>query len=1102
MAKRFLSVLLCVLMIASTVVFAAAAEAENQTVTVKNPFTAAAIELDTKYGYDGDDLGATYTPESTTFKVWAPTAQEIVLNLYATGSDNEEGAGDLGKYILEKEYKEEGNEDSFTGIWKKTIQGDLLNVYYTYTVTAENIVGSKVTTVETADVYSVAAGVNSKRSMVCDLDKTDPEGWENDKHVLLDKSTKSVVWEVHVKDFTYSLTSGVSDANRGKYLGFTETGTTLNGEGNISTCIDYLKELGVTTVQILPFYDYGSVDESGDDTQFNWGYDPVNYNVPEGSYSSNPYDGNVRIKECKQMIQALHNAGISVVMDVVYNHTYSYNSCFEAVVPNYYYRMEPAKVAQASSSATNETTETENSDATQETSPTETTTEAKPVEGVYTNGSGCGNETASERRMFRNYIIQSCKYWVEEYHIDGFRFDLMGLLDVKTMNLVREELDKIDPRITIWGEGWTGGGACYDVTNWAGETVKGALQGNAKLKLSSLEPIRDQVEVDADVAFFNDGIRDGVRGKALNATDSGWVQGGKAFRSEVRNGLNANTIGGKWAAQAPSQCVSYLSCHDNTTLWDKLCDSNGFSDSYDKRTFEVVRQNKLAAGLLAMSQGITFIHAGEEMGRTKLGDHNSYSSTAEVNMIDWSWLVTNADLVSYYKGLFDIRKNFDTLTDNTRESADKFVQLQKTSFTTISYVVPNDTEGQWKRLLFLSNNTKEEADYFLGDSTKEWVIIANNETAGLKNLGEVYDNRFVIPPRGIIIAVDKESYDALALEANTSSLVVEHIDSVTNKPFEKFTVTGEIGSKYQTMQTKSAGIEYKISEIEGNAVGTYTEEPQKVTYYYDYIVPDSVKVDQDGNGKLNINDATFLQKAAARMIELNSEQLSAADCNLDGQFNVSDITMLQKHLVGKSVSVGDVVVNYYNSATGEKIGKSLTHTALVGTKYTAEPIIALGYYLNTEKLPEKETVTVSYGEPTGINYYYHADPKIAENGVQLHIKHSGDLSWDPVLWLWGQKNGADSGSNYCKNKAWPGDVLTKADEDAWYTTSFAPVGGDTTYCVIISDGDSGRSPDCKGFTQAELWCVIDDENSKSSVSILFYDVNPDENPDAMPFARS
>ena len=400
--KKIVASVLAACMLASTSVITSFAAVDDDTVGVTHDYIKANEAIDAEYTYSKDDLGAKYTPESTTFKVWSPTATEVTLNRYATGSDKEAGAKKLGTVTMEKLM----DGDKWTGVWTTTVSGDIKNTYYTYSIKAAHPKSGAMQTAETQDVYSVATGVNGKRSMVCDLESTNPKGWEKDGHVLPDKSTDSYVWELHVKDFSYDKGSGVSEANRGKYLAFTEEGTTLNSAGKISTCIDYLKQLGVTTVQLNPFYDFQSINEAGSDDQFNWGYDPQNYNVPEGSYSSNPYDGNVRINECKQMIQALHNAGISVVMDVVYNHTYASDkegSCFQATVPDYYYR--------------------------------------QTATGAFSNGSGCGNEVSSERAMTRKYIVDSCLYWVNEYHVDGFRFDLMGLIDTETMNIIRDELD-------------------------------------------------------------------------------------------------------------------------------------------------------------------------------------------------------------------------------------------------------------------------------------------------------------------------------------------------------------------------------------------------------------------------------------------------------------------------------------------------------------------------------------------------------------------------------------------------------------------------------------------------------------------------------------
>lgn len=410
MTKRILSIMLTlcmVLMLAPKAVFA-----ESSTGS-KSSYTKACEAIDKEYTYTGHDLGATYTPEATTFKVWAPTATEVYLNQFSTGSDEEPGAEDLGSYELTKLL----DGEKWTGVWTITIEGDQKNVHYTYTITATKPTGTQTITKQIQDIYSVAAGVNGKRSMVCDLDSTDPEDWQKDSHVFVDETTDSLVWELNIKCFSYDSASGVSEANRGKYLAFTESGTTLNGKGNVSTCVDYLKEMGVKTVRLNPFYDFGSVGESDSVSQDIMDIGSQNFNVPEDSYSSNPYDGNVRIKECKQMIQALHNAGISVVMDVDYTHTALKDSCFQGTVPDYYYRLAG--------------------------------------DGTFSDRYGFGNELATERAMYREYVIQSLLYWVNEYHVDGFNFNSMGLMDAETMQLIRNALNKVNSRITTRDDGYS-----------------------------------------------------------------------------------------------------------------------------------------------------------------------------------------------------------------------------------------------------------------------------------------------------------------------------------------------------------------------------------------------------------------------------------------------------------------------------------------------------------------------------------------------------------------------------------------------------------------------------------------------------------------------
>ena len=375
-----------------------------------------------QYAYSGNDLGANYSKSSTTFKVWAPTASNVILKRYKTGSDSESGAAVIGTTDMTK-----GSQ----GIWSATVSGDLAGTYYTYLVTVNG------TTKETVDIYAKSTGVNGMRGMVIDLDATDPDGWDNDTRVSCKNQTDAVIWEAHVRDFSASSDSGMK--NKGKYLAFTETGTTVNNDGIHPTGIDYLEDLGVTHVHLLPVYDYGSVDETKLNTdQFNWGYDPMNYNTPEGSYSTDPYHGEVRVKEFKQMVQSLHKKNIGVVMDVVYNHTYAGNSnindWFNYTVPDYYYRQNS--------------------------------------KGTFSNASGCGNETASDRAMYQKFMVDSLKYWATEYHLDGFRFDLMGIHDTDTMNLIRAELDKINPDILIYGEPWTAEATPCPKTT--------AVQGNMK----------------------------------------------------------------------------------------------------------------------------------------------------------------------------------------------------------------------------------------------------------------------------------------------------------------------------------------------------------------------------------------------------------------------------------------------------------------------------------------------------------------------------------------------------------------------------------------------------------------------------------------------
>lgn len=663
--------------------------AEKKTVT---DYQAYAANLD-KSAYSGNDLGASYSKKATTFKVWSPNAASVRVNIFEHGSDNEGDAGSIMSRAM--------SLDKTTGVWSVTINGDLLNKYYTYSVTHGK------TTKETADVYAKACGVNGQRSMVVDLSTTNPEGWENDKHVLVQNQTDASVWEISVADFSSSESSGVSEANRGKYLAFTEEGTTVNGvQGASSTCVDYLKKLGVKYVQIMPFYDFGSVDESKNIMdQYNWGYDPVNYNCPEGSYSTNPKKGEVRIKECKQMIQALHNAGIGVIMDVVYNHTYTSDSWLQRTVPNYYYRM--------------------NND------------------GTFSNGSGCSNDTASEHLMFRKYMIDSVTYWASEYHIDGFHFDLMGLHDVTTMNSIRTALDNLyadgsGSQILMYGEAWDMATNCDEGTVLASQ--------------KNLKQLSDRI------GAFDDTIRDAIKG-STGGTDGAFVQKGSR-RANLKTGIAGQSDTTTGWANVPSQCVTYASCHDNLCLYDKLVGSvYGADGKYRKRYEDLVAMNKLSAAIVITSQGIPFSLGGEEFCRSKDGDENSYASSRKENMLDWENVDLYSDVIEYYRGLYKIRDAFAAFSDSTAATANSLTYLSDVPKGVMGYTINNTESGKWSQMCVIFNGSDSAQNV---TAKGDWVVLADNKTAGLRNIKNV-TNSVKVEAHSAVIMVDTKSYDSAGI---------------------------------------------------------------------------------------------------------------------------------------------------------------------------------------------------------------------------------------------------------------------------------------------------------------------------------------------------
>jgi pullulanase len=607
------------------------------------------------YTYDGQ-LGAIYSPAQTAFKLWAPTAASAVVNLYPSGNDSDASEN------LPMERKEKG-------VWELVVQGDIKNTYYTYTV---NVNGRDQTAV---DPYAKAVGVNGRRGMVADLPSTDPEGWKDYERKPFTSPVDAVIYELHIRDFSINETSGM--VNRGKYLAFTDTGT-VNPDG-LATGIDHLVDLGVTHIHLLPAFDFRSIDETKlEENKFNWGYDPENYNVPEGSYSSDPYDGNVRITEFKKMVQSMHQNGLRVVMDVVYNHTgASADSNLNKLVPNYYYRMD--------------------------------------ANGNFSNGSGCGNETASERAMVRKLIVDSVVYWVTEYHIDGFRFDLMALHDMETMEAVRAALDEIDPSIIIYGEGWTGGSTPLPANQQASKA-------NAHL-------------MNERIAVFSDDMRDGIKGPVYppeRANQPGFVNGHYGKREDVKFGVVASVrhpqidytrvsdSDGPWA-KAPTQTVTYASAHDNETLWDKLVKVN--PNATDE---ELLAMNRMSALLVLTSQGISFIHAGEELARTKGGHHNSYQSPDSVNMLRWEDKAERLELFEYYKGLIALRKNHPAFRLQTAEQVSDAVTFLNSDPQVMAYTLDGSAVGD-KTFAVAVNADIKERTLKLPDSG--WDVIVDGEKA-------------------------------------------------------------------------------------------------------------------------------------------------------------------------------------------------------------------------------------------------------------------------------------------------------------------------------------------------------------------------------------
>lgn len=620
--------------------------------------------------YTGNDLGAVYSPKMTRFKVWAPEAESVKLNLYKQG----EGDNLIDQHIMKK---------SANGTYVFEKQGDCNGIYYTYTVVNH---GEEQ---EAVDPYTKAAGVNGQRGMVINLAKTNPQGFEMDGYRNPEHITDAIIYEGSVRDFTMDESSGVF--HNGKFLGLTEANTTNHfGE---ATALDYISGLGVTHVQILPAFDFETVDEKNQKAQYNWGYDPDNYNVPEGSYAVSPYDGAVRIQEMKQMVLALHSRGIGVIMDVVFNHTYRRDdSNLQKIVPGYYYRSD---------------------------------------ETGYTNGSGCGNEVASDRPMVQKLIVDSLIYWAKEYHIDGFRFDLMGVLDIDTMNVIAERLKEIRPDIYLYGEGWNGGPSSL-------AEEKRAFKASAK-KMPG-------------IGMFNDDIRDTIKGSVFYDDHLGFVNGGTHLENALRYGITGavahpqvdyDAYGSKPWAKEPGQSINYVSCHDNYTLWDKLSVSCPEASEEKKKAM-----NRLCAAIVFTSQGVPFIQAGEEFLRSKpLPEkkgfaENSYNMPDAVNSIKWDNIHEYPDMIAYYKGLMALRKAHPVFRmQSEAEMTQNLCFLSDTPENVVAYLLKGKgADDTPENILVIFNGNDKEILYNLPEG--KWKILVDDKTAGAdgkKNISEKTD---------------------------------------------------------------------------------------------------------------------------------------------------------------------------------------------------------------------------------------------------------------------------------------------------------------------------------------------------------------------------
>ena len=638
------------------------------------------IDFSTYPEYDNDDLGVFWTPEKTRVKIWAPTAHMVELRLYKNGVGGEA----FHKTNLQK------NEN---GVWSTVLPGDYEGKYYTFRVNDGDWLA------ETPGTEARCVGVNGLRGQIYNSATTNPDGWTSDSGPHIQHFTDAVLYEMHVRDFSIAPNSGI--AHKGKFLGLAEENT--RSTAGIKTGLSHLKELGITHVHLLPVNDFASVDESKPLEKYNWGYDPQHYMALEGAYSSDPGNGTKRIREFKQLVKTLHDNGVGVVLDVVFNHTYfTKESVFNQTVPGYFYRQKP--------------------------------------DGSFSNASGCGNELATERYMVRRYIINALKYWVNEYHVDGFRFDLMGIIDLKTMQEIRNELNQLKSGLLLYGEGWTADQSPMP------EAFRATKQNTSQMP---------------GIACFNDDFRNALKGNYGDKKSKGFVSGLSLREEAVKFGITAavlhpqvnydyiESVQVPWAAE-PDQCINYVSCHDNYTLWDKLKQSLPSASDEELR-----KRVKLAGALILTSQGIPFLHAGVEFCRTKGGNGNSYKSPDSVNQIDWDRKDQYFDVFSYFQRLIRLRKNhpaFRIPRAETLRSALNFCTHYQIGV--VSYCINGALCGDaWPLIVLVFNGNTDAVSLVLPEG--QFKVVADGEKIDEQGIGSVVSGEIQIDPLTTYIAVSE-----------------------------------------------------------------------------------------------------------------------------------------------------------------------------------------------------------------------------------------------------------------------------------------------------------------------------------------------------------